>query len=182
MNTSTLVSKGAGMIGKYGAGLLGLGTIPATMAGYGIGKIAEMMMSEGGGQLGMPGIIADDYWNPGGSSLGPSTVSSIHGFAQTGDGIFAVDNRGNILAELNTNDPTRHGLLLRGLTTTDAGQIAFDEREGGGYVDSPVKGQGSNLFDASTHSLDKGDGYDPNDDGHGAAAHGEGVTGEDDPL
>tara|TARA_R100001082_G_scaffold90390_1_gene56861 strand:- start:1200 stop:2465 length:1266 start_codon:yes stop_codon:yes gene_type:complete len=167
LNTSTLVPKGAGMLGKYGAGLLGLGTIPATIAGYGIGKIAEMMMSEGGGQIGMPGIIADDYWNPGGTTLGPSTVSSIHGYAQTPDGIRAVDIRGNILAEHNPNDPTRHGLLLGGWSPTEAGQIAYDERDGGGYVDSPVKGQGGNLFDASTHSLDKGFGYDPDDDGHG---------------
>ena len=132
MSTEDVVPKGAGMLGKYGAGLLGLSTIPATIAGYGIGKIAEMMMSEGSGQIGMPGTVMSDYW---GGQTPTVTQSTIHGFANVpGVGVVAVNALGQPLG--GAAGTPQEGVYHKGWSPTSAGQAAYETKVSNEFIDS----------------------------------------------
>ena len=132
MSTENVVPKGAGMLGKVGAGFLGLGQIPATMVGYGIGKIAEMMMSEGGGQIGMPGTVMSDYW---GGQTPTVTQSTIHGFANVpGVGVVAVNALGQPLG--GAAGTPQEGVYSRGGSSTSAGQAAYETKVSNEFMDS----------------------------------------------
>ena len=99
------------------------------ISGFMMKPVLDIMLSEGQGQIGATAIVSDDYWNPGGAALGTTTVSSVHGFAQTDKGVVAVDIHGNILAEYDPQNPQRHGLSLFGFTPTTKGQEAYDARQ-----------------------------------------------------
>ena len=98
------------------------------ISGFMLKPVLDAMFSEGQGQIGTTAIVSDDYWNPGSPTLGTTTISTVHGYAETPDGIRAVDIHGNILAEHSPHDPTRHGLILGGFTATTKGQEAYDAR------------------------------------------------------
>lgn len=88
--------------------------------------ILQGVFSEGHGQIGRSGIVADDYWNPGGAGLGPATPTQVYGFASIPGNFFsiAVDSQGR---EVNT----REGGAIFGIGNTEKGQRAYDARQMG---------------------------------------------------
>ena len=155
------------------SGGLGLFGIPGALASV----VVQGMMSEGGGQIGMPGTVMEDYWQGEGTS--PTvTQSTIHGYANVpGIGVVAVNALGQPLG--GAAGTPQEGVYSRGWSPTDAGQIAFDEGKHGGYIDSPVKGQGGNLPDASKPNI--GDGFYPDDDEGGHQAGDVGSPSDEEP-
>ena len=99
------------------------------LSGFMMKPVLDIMFSEGQGQIGTTAIVSEDYWNPGSAVLGSTTVSSVHGFAQTDKGVVAVDIHGNILAEYNPQNPQRHGLAIYGFTPTIKGQEKYDAKQ-----------------------------------------------------
>jgi hypothetical protein len=115
LDTKDVVS---GAIGGV-TSLLGVPMLPA----WGIGKIGEMLMSEGHGQIGMPGTVMSDYY---GDNRGTETISTVHGFADVpGVGVVAVDAQGRPLGGTGPQAGV-YSYAFPGAGATTAGQAAYE--------------------------------------------------------
>jgi len=142
--------KSTAQLSLSAAGFLGVPyTTPISM---GL-EVLNIMMSEGMGQIGRTGMDMNEYWNPGSSSLGPATMTSVHGF--NSDGI-AVDIDGNPVGEYNPNDPTRHGLQMFGFPTK-AGIEAENRANQKGQTVVSIPDSGGPTQDDTGGGLGSGD-------------------------
>jgi len=77
----------------------------------------------GWGQIGMPGIVSDTYWNPGGDSHGNKVATEIAGYANIPGNFFsrAVDAFGREVADST-------GGVRLGFGNTKRGQLLYDQK------------------------------------------------------
>jgi hypothetical protein len=87
--------------------------------------ILQAAFSEGHGQIGLTGLVSDDYWGKDGSTV--ETPTQVYGFAMTPGSTFsvAVDKFGR---EVVTNDGVTKGGWILGWGSTEKGQMAYDVR------------------------------------------------------
>jgi hypothetical protein len=136
------------MLGKLGATFLGLGQIPATIAGYGIGKIAEMMMSEGGGQIGMPGQVEHSIpithadgtkgWS---TTYSPDVISHFNS-----DGIAVNKDGDPVLTPGPMHSPTSGHYQYGTPTKIDNTGTPESDDDGYGGFDSPSEDLGDDEY------------------------------------
>ena len=133
LDTKDVVSGAIGGVTK----LLGLPMLPA----WGIGNIGEMVMSEGHGQIGMPGTVMSDYY---GDNRGTETISTVHGFADVpGVGVVAVDAQGRPLGGTGPQSGV-YSYAFPGAGATPAGQEAYDT-DGRGFEVTDDESEGGSA-------------------------------------
>lgn len=87
--------------------------------------ILQSVFSEGHGQIGLTGLVSDDYWGEDGSTV--ETPTQVYGFAMEPGSTFsiAVDKYGR---EVVTNNGVTKGGWILGWGSTVAGQNAYNAR------------------------------------------------------
>jgi hypothetical protein len=87
--------------------------------------ILQGVFSEGHGQIGLSGLVSDDYWSPMGKDM-VETPTQVYGFASIPGSpfSFAVDKFGRQVVQGGYNK----GLGIYGFGSTDKGQMAYDVR------------------------------------------------------